>query len=252
MKYFIKLAALLSFGTCIAQQQFTVYFDFDIDEANTASAQKLPQWMAQNPEAEIVKIYGYTDSIGHAAYNIDLSQRRAAHVLEQLKSNNISIADSLEIKGFGENFNLSPRHAENRKAVVYYTVPEMAGSLTKATETAKKGDKLRLPGLNFYNYSDVVLPQSQPVLHELLAIMKNNPGLKIEIQGHICCQPTETHEISIKRARAVYNFLIAQGIEQSRLSYRGFASTRPIYPLPERNEAERVANRRVEIEILDL
>ena len=40
-------------------------------------------------------------------------------------------------------------------------------------------------------------------------------------------------------------------IPKSRLSYQGFGSTQPIFPLPEKNEAERAANRRVEILITE-
>ncbi|MBC8884372.1 OmpA family protein [Flavobacterium piscinae] len=113
------------------------------------------------------------------------------------------------------------------------------------------GEFLKLKGLNFYNMSDVILPDSRPILEELLQIMKDNPTLKIEIQGHICCKEIEVEDISIKRAKTVYNYLLSNGISESRISYKGFASTRPIYPLPEKNEEERVANRRVEILILE-
>ena len=89
------------------------------------------------------------------------------------------------------------------------------------------------------------------ILDELLQIMSSTPTLKIEIQGHICCKEVEVEDISIKRAKTVYNFLLSNGITESRISYRGFASSRPIHPLPERNEEERVANRRVEILILE-
>jgi outer membrane protein OmpA-like peptidoglycan-associated protein len=116
---------------------------------------------------------------------------------------------------------------------------------------AKKGDKLKLKNLNFENNSDVVLPSSRPVLNELLKIMQENPGLKIDIQGHICCEPVDVTYVSRIRALAVYNFLIKNGIDKSRLSYQSFGSSRPIYPLPEKTEEEKTANRRVEIEILE-
>jgi outer membrane protein OmpA-like peptidoglycan-associated protein len=81
--------------------------------------------------------------------------------------------------------------------------------------------------------------------------MKNNPSLKIQIQGHVCCQPENEERLSHWRAVRVYNFLINNNIDESRLSYTSFGSTKPIYPLPEKNEEERVTNRRVEIEIVE-
>jgi outer membrane protein OmpA-like peptidoglycan-associated protein len=61
----------------------------------------------------------------------------------------------------------------------------------------------------------------------------------------------EVDDISLKRAKTVYNFLLSNGISADRITYKGFASSRPIYPLPEKNEEERVANRRVEILIIE-
>jgi outer membrane protein OmpA-like peptidoglycan-associated protein len=97
----------------------------------------------------------------------------------------------------------------------------------------------------------VVLPESQPILSELLTIMQSNPLLKIEIQGHICCQIVEENSVSQRRAEMVYKYLIKNGISSDRLSFKSFGSTRPVYKLPEKTEAEKVANRRVEIEIIE-
>ena len=74
--------------------------------------------------------------------------------------------------------------------------------------------------------------------------------MKVEIHGHLCCMPTDRTDLSGQRAKAIRNFLTGNGIDKSRLSYKGFGSTQPIYPIPEKNEAERAANRRVEILIV--
>lgn len=243
-------------------QTHAVYFDFDIDEANATSEASLDKWITENKDAYVYKVYGYADSTGYAIYNIDLSQRRAAYVTEKLKEANIAIADTVDIQGFGEDFIQNPIAEKNRKVEIYYSRPApkkaepvvaipKSTEFTKQVEASKVGDKLRLPNLYFYNYSAVVVPSSEPILYELLAIMKNNPKLRIDIQGHICCQKVETGDISNKRARAVYSFLIRNGINKDRLSYQSFKSKRPIYPLPEKNDEERDANRRVEIEIIE-
>ena len=52
------------------------------------------------------------------------------------------------------------------------------------------------------------------------------------------------------RAKAINNFLVANGINEKRLTYKGFGSTQPIFPLPEKDEGQRSANRRVEIMIV--
>ncbi|UMY64864.1 MULTISPECIES: OmpA family protein [unclassified Flavobacterium] len=114
----------------------------------------------------------------------------------------------------------------------------------------KPGEKLKVENLNFQLNTFAITNESRGKLYELLLVMQQNPQLKIDIQGHLCCMPVDRVDLSTKRAKAVREFLVANGIDKSRLSYRGFGSSQPLYPLPERDEAERAANRRVEIEIV--
>ena len=121
--------------------------------------------------------------------------------------------------------------------------------MQKMTE-AGVGQKLKLENLNFIINTYIVVPQSKGKMYELLLVMKNNPNLKIEIQGHLCCMPTDRLDLSTQRAKAVNNFLVANGINEERITFKGFGSTQPIYVLPEKDEAQRSANRRVEILIV--
>ena len=116
---------------------------------------------------------------------------------------------------------------------------------------AQKGEKLKIDNLNFIINTFAVVPESRGKMYELLVVLQRNPQLKIEIQGHLCCMPVDRLDLSTQRAKAIYNFLVANEIYPARLSYKGFGSTQPIYPLPEKNEAERAANRRVEILIVE-
>ena len=47
------------------------------------------------------------------------------------------------------------------------------------------------------------------------------------------------------------SFLFNNNIDKSRLSYKGFGVTEPIHLIPEKDETERAANRRVEILIVE-
>lgn len=116
---------------------------------------------------------------------------------------------------------------------------------------AKAGEKLKIDNLNFIINTFAVVPESRGKLYELLLVLRSNPTLKIEIQGHLCCMPVDRTDLSTQRAKAIYNFLVANDVYRARLSYKGFGSTDPIYPLPEKDEKERAANRRVEILIVD-
>lgn len=121
----------------------------------------------------------------------------------------------------------------------------------KKMEHAKAGEKLKIENLNFIINTFAVVPESRGKLYELLVVLQSNPSLKIEIQGHLCCMPIDRTDLSTQRAKAIYQFLIANDVYRARLSYKGFGSSNPIYPLPEKDEKERAANRRVEILIVE-
>jgi outer membrane protein OmpA-like peptidoglycan-associated protein len=250
MKKMIFLFLVLSFASAFSQEKFTVYFDFDIHEVNSNSNEKLADWISNNKNVEIVKIYGFCDSVGSHEYNDKLADRRVNSVLKILKEHKIKLSENIETKGFGKRFEQSKIQGENRKAEIYFQKKEL--NLSEKIAQSKVGDKLKLKNLNFYNRSGVVVPKSRPVLVELLEIMQQNPKLKIEIQGHICCQlQGDEEDISTLRCKTVYNFLIENGIDKKRLSYKGFGSTIPLYPIPEQNEFQRDENRRVEIQIME-
>ncbi len=121
----------------------------------------------------------------------------------------------------------------------------------KKVGNAKAGEKLTIENLNFIINTFAVVNESRGKLYELLLVLQSNPELKIEIQGHLCCMPVDRTDLSTQRAKAIYNFLINNEVYRARLSYKGFGSTQPIYPIPEKNEAERAANRHVEILIIE-
>ena len=121
----------------------------------------------------------------------------------------------------------------------------------RKVDEAKAGEKLKVENLNFLVNTFAVMPESRGKMYELLLVMENNPTLKIDIQGHLCCMPNDRLDLSTQRAKAIYNFLVGNKISKSRLSFQGFGSTIPIYALPEKSETERAANRRVEIMIVE-
>ena len=115
---------------------------------------------------------------------------------------------------------------------------------------AAVGEKLKIDNLNFKINTFIVVPESRAKMYELLVVLQKNPNLVIEIQGHLCCMPNDRLDLSTQRAKAINNFLVAHGINEKRLSYKGFGSTMPIYSIPEKDETQRAANRRVEVMIV--
>ena len=245
-----------------AQKQLDVFFDFNKSEINLAAKQKLENWIANAKELEVTKIYGYCDWIGTNRYNDTLSLKRVDEVYKFMIKNNIKVLENYEEKGFGEDFVQSKKMSENRKVTIYFQTKSIDNSggyqsnddktLTEKVKNAKVGDILLLKNIYFKNRSPIIVPTSKPVLVELLCALEDNPNLKIQIQGHICCQPVSDFEdISTMRAKAIYVFLVQHKINRKRLSFKGFGVTKPIHPIPEKTEQEANENRRVEIMIVE-
>jgi outer membrane protein OmpA-like peptidoglycan-associated protein len=155
----------------------------------------------------------------------------------------------------GQVINKEPEVIEKKEIIQVPDADDLidpVGLYQNPYATAKVGDKLVMNNLYFYDRSGIFVPESLPVMEELLEFMITHPKVKIEIQGHICCQLGEDPEdIALVRAIAVHNYLVANDIDDSRLLYKSFGSTQPLHKIPEKNEKERNENRRVEILILE-
>jgi OOP family OmpA-OmpF porin len=104
-----------------------------------------------------------------------------------------------------------------------------------------------IEGIYFDTDKAVIKPQAYKGLDEVVAVLKKNPGLKIEIQGHTDSTGTEEYNLGLsqRRAEAVMNYLVADGISKDRLTAKGYGLTRPVAT----NETAqgRAQNRRVQL-----
>ncbi len=105
-------------------------------------------------------------------------------------------------------------------------------------------------GLLFdFNKADIK-PCYYKNLDEVVKVLKANPGLKVEIQGHTDNIGSAAYnmKLSLRRAQAVADYLISHGISPSRLTVKGYGFTRPVASndTPE----GRALNRRVQIKPL--
>jgi outer membrane protein OmpA-like peptidoglycan-associated protein len=83
----------------------------------------------------------------------------------------------------------------------------------------------------------------QYILDNFVEYFLAHPEIAIHIRGHVCCRPGK--RISRQRARNVYRFLMANGIDKSRMTYAGYSDTMPLAS-PERTEEDERVNRRVD------
>jgi outer membrane protein OmpA-like peptidoglycan-associated protein len=239
-----------------AQSKFTVYFETDSYQLMLSELKKLDNFL-NNKNLKFSKVIGYCDYRASSGYNDTLAFNRAIYVSHIIEK--ITDQKQIAIESKGESFQQDANLALNRKVEIYYekissndVVNQTPTTLNTMISNAKVGDKLILKNLYFYNRSGILRPESKPVVEELLAIMNANPKLKIEIQGHICCQKDEDIEgTALVRALTVYNYLVNNEIDKNRLNYKSFGSKNPIHKIPEKNEEERNENRRVEIQIIE-
>jgi outer membrane protein OmpA-like peptidoglycan-associated protein len=111
---------------------------------------------------------------------------------------------------------------------------------------------------NIYFVSNVaeLMPKSMPTLEALLRFMKENPLVEIQINGHVnypYLPPVDIQsgefKLSERRAEAVRDYLVKNGVAKKRMSCKGYGNHRMKYPNAI-TPAEEEANRRVEIVIL--
>jgi len=86
-----------------------------------------------------------------------------------------------------------------------------------------------------------------PHLDEIVTVLKQNPDMVVEIQGHTDNVGSEAYnrKLSENRAKAVRNYLIKKGLSDQRLIAVGFGKSRP--KTTNRTEEGRALNRRVEL-----
>lgn len=289
-------ALFLLLGTLILRAQdltHVVYFDFNAAEPTQNERTRLLYFLADsldNSRSYHIQIKGYCDFIDSDSYNNSLSQDRADNIRQILVSNGIQASAITLCKGYGEKIadNTKSSEAERqlqRRVEIRFICDcaeqstELQPDKTSEEETAEDqeeiyyeegdlditryeaGDKIVLENLHFVGGHHKLLPESIPVLKNLLDVMKENPTLRILIIGHICCEPdtsidgwdygTNTNNLSYNRAKEIYEYLVRKGIDPGRMEFKGMGGKQKIYP-KEMNEEQRIANRRVEIQIIEM
>ncbi len=117
-------------------------------------------------------------------------------------------------------------------------------------EKIKSGRSVVINNVFFDTDKSMLKPESNAELQVLAQFLRDNADVRIEIGGHTDNTGSEERnlELSQNRAKAVYDFLISSGINSSRLSYKGYASSKPI--ADNDTDEGRAKNRRTEFKVL--
>ncbi len=109
---------------------------------------------------------------------------------------------------------------------------------------------INLSDINFATGTTQLAPRSASYLEKVVSLMQKAPNIDLFIQGHADSTGSEVlnNRLSSDRAQSVQQFLVGQGIDTTRLSVKGFGSSRSV--ADNRSAAGRAQNRRVEMEVL--
>lgn len=127
-----------------------------------------------------------------------------------------------------------------------------SGKVNYNNKTLQEGDNLVLNTIQFQVNSAVLLPAGKTELDKLTAFMKQNSAVEIMLSGHTSSEggAALNRELSLKRVRSCKDYLVAKGIDDSRITIRGFGPDMPV--APNDTEPNRAKNRRVEMKITRL
>ena len=263
MKNFLFILFLVS-SFAFSQKELTheVYFETDKYKVLDTEQNRLLLYLIKLQEVDIdkIEIYGFCDDRGSDSYNLDLSQQRADAIKSMLSDNEIDEAIISNVDGKGEIL-LKVINSEdadilrglNRKVEIIATLrtkeeieikkvtskktPKEPSTITKLKGDLNVGDKIHFKDVLFKTNYSFVLPESKKVLKKIAEVLKKRKGIYFTIQGHVCCtqnsrdamdKQTRKRNLSVARAKYIYDYLAKQGIDKRRMKFKGM---RRLFPL---------------------
>lgn len=109
---------------------------------------------------------------------------------------------------------------------------------------------LELKGVNFDYNIHALRQDAFPLLDEAVAMLKRHPDVRVEVAGHTDYNNTDAfnQRLSERRAKAVMDYLVSEGVPAARLTAKGYGESQPI--ADNTTEAGQAKNRRVELRVL--
>lgn len=130
--------------------------------------------------------------------------------------------------------------------------PAPSKPVTETERQLVEGGRVRLENIYFETGSANLLPESEASLNEAGAALEKFVDLKVEIQGHTDTRGSSAlnQRLSQSRAESVRSYLLSKfQLRGDNLIAKGYGETQP--ETQERNDEERLRNRRVELKVLN-
>ncbi|MEO1575619.1 MAG: OmpA family protein [Pseudomonadota bacterium] len=112
-------------------------------------------------------------------------------------------------------------------------------------------EAIQLRGVTFETNSATLTSTSLGVLNDAAATLKRNSDLSVEAQGHTDSSGADSYNLALsqRRAEAVRDYLVREGVAADKLTAKGYGETQPV--ADNSTAAGRAENRRVVLKILN-
>ncbi len=273
-------AALPTPAQCLADVQQLLKFkkisftpgSAEIESSAVGLVSSIADVLSQCPPMEL-EIAGHTDAQGSEEGNRALSQARAEAVLVALQGRRVDVS-KMRAVGYGETYPIAENETDlgreaNRR--IEFT-PFGAAAKAAPADAAAKGDGTVVAAKPLPENAAACVKNAQEVLAKqkitfdpgsariddaadgvmaaLATLLKQCPGLPVEISGHTDSQGTERNNkrLSQQRAEAVVAALKEAGVDTGQMSAMGYGEEKPI--AENSDEDGRETNRRIEIALI--
>jgi len=159
---------------------------------------------------------------------------------------------TVEAAGFAPSkYQLDPADANGERKVIQdieLTIPSGAAHNAETTHTV--GKVMRLDDLNFDAGKVKISSTSFDELDEVVLMLKNNPRMVIQLEGHTDTRGNANANLKLSQERvdAVKAYLVNKGSSKKKIKTKAFGGTNPL-SLEDSEEAHAL-NRRVELRVL--
>lgn len=271
-------AALPTPAQCLADVQQLLKFkkisftpgSAEIEASAVGLVSSIADVLAQCPPMEL-EIAGHTDAQGSEDGNRALSQARAEAVVVALQGRRVDVS-KMRAVGYGETYPIAENETDlgreaNRR--IEFTPFGASAKPAPMADSPAKGDGTVIAAKPLPENAQACVKNAQDVLAKqkitfdpgsaridsaadgvmaaLATVLKQCPGLPVEISGHTDSQGTERNNktLSQQRAEAVVAALKEAGVDTGQMSAMGYGEEKPI--AENSDEEGRETNRRIEI-----
>ena len=194
-----------------------------------------------------------TKVVGASSYNMALSKKRAEEIKKILLFNLIDEKLITNVDGKGELLYKTVATSSPERIRALNRKVELSVSLSQEAKLENepklvKGSSLVIEDLLFLTGYSYLTPSSKKSLDLVFEKIKDLP-FSFVIQGHVCCtsgqkdaidRATKKRNLSVVRAKFVYDYFLEKGIDSKRMTFEGLGHQFPLGGKPEQD-------RRVEI-----